>query len=254
MLKKVLQGYTEKYYRSSAVESYEWAAQAVASRNPGRVLDVGCGGGDTVLVSKLSSINVELFGVEGHPDLAVEAKAKGIHVSSFDLNGEWTYDDNYFDAVHSSQVIEHIHNTRLFLSEIYRVLVPGGKAILTSENLCSLLNLSAVAIGYTPFSLINVCGWYLGNPFGLHVGRTMEEHAGRAMPPVTDPAFSGVAGHIRVLSVPQAYALMEKTGFVDIEVRSIGLMPFPKWLGRPLESVMWRRGHWLLMCGSKKMQ
>src|SRR5690606_9385233 len=41
-------------------------------------------------------------------------------------------DDNRYDLVASFQVIEHIQNDKLFLSEIYRVLKPGGTALLTT--------------------------------------------------------------------------------------------------------------------------
>lgn len=43
--------------------------------------------------------------------------------------------DNQFDTVVSFQVIEHIKDDSKFLSEIYRVLKPGGKAVLTTPNI-----------------------------------------------------------------------------------------------------------------------
>lgn len=43
--------------------------------------------------------------------------------------------DNSVDVVVSFQVIEHIKNDKLFLQEIQRVLVPGGKLIITTPNL-----------------------------------------------------------------------------------------------------------------------
>ena len=42
--------------------------------------------------------------------------------------------DNSFDTVVSFQVIEHIKDDRLFLQEIYRVLRPGGVALITTPN------------------------------------------------------------------------------------------------------------------------
>ncbi len=42
--------------------------------------------------------------------------------------------DNSFDTVVSFQVIEHIQKDKLFLEEIYRVLKPGGKAIISTPN------------------------------------------------------------------------------------------------------------------------
>jgi 2-polyprenyl-3-methyl-5-hydroxy-6-metoxy-1,4-benzoquinol methylase len=42
--------------------------------------------------------------------------------------------DNAYDTVVSFQVIEHIQDDALFLQEIYRVLKPGGMAMLTTPN------------------------------------------------------------------------------------------------------------------------
>lgn len=52
-------------------------------------------------------------------------------------NAEWMripYEDNHFDYVFIKSVIEHICNTDLFLSEIYRVLKPGGKVIILTPD------------------------------------------------------------------------------------------------------------------------
>jgi SAM-dependent methyltransferase len=49
-------------------------------------------------------------------------------------------ENNSFDTVVSFQVIEHIPNDRLFLQEIYRVLKPGGKAIISTPNITHTLS------------------------------------------------------------------------------------------------------------------
>ena len=43
-------------------------------------------------------------------------------------------EDNSVDFVVTFQVIEHIQDDKMFLREIYRVLKPGGKVILTTPN------------------------------------------------------------------------------------------------------------------------
>lgn len=43
--------------------------------------------------------------------------------------------DNHYDVVVSFQVIEHIKDDLGYLKEIYRVLKPGGKALITTPNI-----------------------------------------------------------------------------------------------------------------------
>jgi len=241
MIVRALQRMVVGAHARSCQRSDDWSGQRVARLRPESLLDVGCGDGSFLF--RYIDYKPKLFcGIEASPELMKKAAAKGIQVQAVDLNGVWPYADNTFDAVHCSQVIEHLHNTRLFAHEILRVLKPGGTAFITSENLTSFLNTGAMMLGYTPFTLMRCCGWFLGNPLGLHAGEHVPEGV-----PMTDPAFAGVTGHVRALSVVQAEELFEKVGFVNVRVSSIGLMPLPDWIGKPLEGLMYRRGHLLLI-------
>jgi SAM-dependent methyltransferase len=244
MLVRLMQSMVSTGYLRSCQRCNDWSGRQAAALRPKSVLDVGCADGSFLF--RYLDYKPEVFhGIEASPSLRKQAEAKGILVTAVDLNGVWPYPDNTFDVVHCSQVIEHLHNTRLFVQEMKRVLKPGGTALVTSENLTSFLNTGAMMLGYTPFTLMRVCGWYLGNPLGLHYQEHVEEGV-----PITDPAFAGVTGHIRALSVLQAKELFERVGF-PAEVSSIGLMPLPDWLGTKLESLMYRRGHLLLIKARK---
>jgi SAM-dependent methyltransferase len=244
MIFKFIRDQVARDRHASCTRCHDWGVTRVAQLKPKALLDVGCGDG-FYLKSHLGYTPALYCGIEAAPALRRKAEANGLQVAAVDLNGPWPYAGNTFDVLHSSQVIEYLHNTRLFVQEMHRVLKPGGTAIVGSENLTSFLNLGALALGYTPFSLMRVCGWYLGNPLGLHAGETDEEGV-----PITDPAFAGVTGHIRVLSVVQAKELFEKVGF-QTEARSMGLMPVPDALGRHLEQWMPRRGHFLVIEATK---
>jgi SAM-dependent methyltransferase len=227
-------------WRIGMRRSDDWAGAIVASLKPATVLDVGCGDGSKLL-RYLDYTPKLLCGVEASPSHKIEAEKRGFQVSSFDLNGRWPFPDNSFDVVHCAYLIEHLHNTRLFVMETFRVLKPGGTAVMTSENLCSWLNLGAMLLGYTPFTLINCCGWYLGNPLGLYANESHPEFI-----PIDHPAFAGVVGHVRALSVPQAKDLFEKVGFRS-EVSSLGLLPLFGWVGKLFERWCYRRGHFLMI-------
>ncbi len=244
MIVRLMQKMVSAAYLDSCQRCNDWSGREVARLRPQSVLDVGCGDG-SFLFRYLDYKPSAFQGIEASPSLKAQSEARGIKVTAVDLNGVWPYADNTFEVVHCSQVIEHLHNTRLFVQELRRVLKPGGTALVTSENLTSFLNLGAMAMGYTPFTLMRMCGWYLGNPLGLHYQEHVEEGV-----PITDPAYAGVTGHIRALGVLQAKELFDKLEF-PVEVSSIGLMPLPNFLGKPLEPLLYRRGHLLLIKARK---
>jgi SAM-dependent methyltransferase len=218
----------------------QWVGQAAAGLNPDSLIDIGCGDGE-LLFRYLKNIPREFYGVEGAPEHVAKAEKRGIKVLNFDLNGRWPFEEGKFDVVFSSQVIEHLHNTRLFVEEAYRVLKPGGTAIVASENLCSLLNTGAMCLGYTPFSLMQVCGRFLGNPLGLHYNEPIGEPL-----PIDHPAFAGVSGHIRVLTVRQAREIFALAGF-EVKAWSVSILPLPDVLSRALEKFIHHRGHYLIV-------
>ncbi len=87
---------------------------------------------------------------------------------------------------------------------------------------------------------MRTCGRYLGNPLGLHYDETTQEPL-----PIEHPAFSGVSGHVRVLTVRQARELFEWAGF-EVDVRSISILPLPDWLSQLIN-----RGHYMLIRARK---
>jgi ubiquinone/menaquinone biosynthesis C-methylase UbiE len=108
---------------------------ALANVAPGdRMLDLGCGAGE--LAADLAHAGRRVIAVDvaqaaldrarrRHPELDLRLIA---------LDGPLPFADGDFDAVWSSEVIEHVADTARWLSEVRRVLVPGGRVLLTTPS------------------------------------------------------------------------------------------------------------------------
>jgi SAM-dependent methyltransferase len=111
------------------------------------------------------------------------------------------------------QVIEHLHDPAQFLSECRRILVRDGSLILATESLSSLPNRLALLVGKAPFSLQPCCGRYYGGwKKGVVTPFKQVER--------TSPVWSGVNGHVRVLTPGQLRGLMIDAGFKVQAARS----------------------------------
>src|SRR5262249_14249516 len=106
-----------------------------APQNGARVLDVGCGSG--VLLARMQALGWQVEGIEVDPDGVNAARARGVQVRLGTLEQQ-KFIDNYFEAVHSAHVIEHVFDPLSLLRECYRILKPGGTLIVLTPNIASL--------------------------------------------------------------------------------------------------------------------
>ena len=98
------------------------------------ILDVGCGNGSTL--RHLQGLGyTDLHGLEISPYAIRRLGACGINMHSGVLPSI-PLPDASFDAVIASQVLEHIIRRRRFVSEIRRVLKPGGDAFIFVPDNC----------------------------------------------------------------------------------------------------------------------
>jgi len=100
----------------------------------GNVLEIGCGEGYGI--TELAPKAEQYFALDKYNTaISEELKEKNnIIFKQMEVPPLKGIDNNSIDFVVTFQVIEHINNDELFISEIYRVLRPGGKLILTTPN------------------------------------------------------------------------------------------------------------------------
>lgn len=99
-------------------------------------LDVGCATG--ALVEHAARRGWEARGVEVcGPAAEYGRRVRGVTILEGTLQ-EAAFPADSFDFVHSSHVIEHVPEPGLFLSEIFRVLKPGGWCVTVTPNRTSL--------------------------------------------------------------------------------------------------------------------
>jgi SAM-dependent methyltransferase len=98
---------------------------------PGRdldLLDIGCGAGN--MIHHLSRYGT-VKGVEIDPRPVAVARRRGYDVDQGDATQGLAYDEASFDVVTALDVIEHNQDDVSILREVYRVLKPGGHAVVS---------------------------------------------------------------------------------------------------------------------------
>jgi SAM-dependent methyltransferase len=100
----------------------------------GSVLDWGCNHAPTAcLVKMLRGEAVKLYGTDVHGDnFGAFYDFAGLRYTQLQHHSLLPYEDNFFDAVIGTAVLEHVPNDSASLNEIYRVLRPGGVFVVTT--------------------------------------------------------------------------------------------------------------------------
>lgn len=131
-----------------AINRYQYKInlfQKIANSTQGKdLLEVGCGLG--LEMAKLAELGFNVTGIDISPR-AIELC--NLYLNKKNLNGlaeiqnaeKMNFRDEYFDIVYSSGVLQHTPNIHRSISEIYRVLKPGGKVFIILYHKYSWFNL-----------------------------------------------------------------------------------------------------------------
>ncbi|MEK7504311.1 MAG: class I SAM-dependent methyltransferase [Patescibacteria group bacterium] len=136
----------DKYYEPTILSRvFSFLVQSVPGipkrpdKKPWRVLDVGCGSGDTLIA--LKKLGWEVYGLEIDRNAIKLAKKRGL--TNIKLGGYEKiedFPDNYFDCIRLYHVIEHLPNPHHCLQLIYKKLKKGGEIVLGTPNAKSMVS------------------------------------------------------------------------------------------------------------------
>lgn len=125
----------------------------MVDKKAGKILEVGCGRGETTKVIKGHFRNSKILAIDYDQkqiDKAKSAAHKNIEFRQMDAT-DLELKNNSFDAVFSFNALHHIKNYPLALKEIYRVLRKGGHFYvmdLTKSFFCPMVHFFAPGEAY----------------------------------------------------------------------------------------------------------
>lgn len=129
----------KKYRRTTATDpQMRRIIRSLSIAPSDRILDIGCGVGDYTAAIR-NQRPCAVTGID-HSVLAAVAKYPHLHFTPVDCNNVLPYEDASFDKVISINLIEHLIDPEMFLTECRRILKPDGMIIITTANRAFLLH------------------------------------------------------------------------------------------------------------------
>ena len=172
-------------------------------RPPERFLDVGCG--DGYFCEKVRDLfTADVTGVDVSEKACRQARSRGLQALTIEPEALIPLPDEAFDTVFCGEVIEHVADTDLLLSEARRVLIVGGHLILTTPNLAAWYNRILLLFGLQP--ILSEVSYR--SKFG-HIFRFL----GEGGKPV---------GHLRNFTRRSLTGFIEAQGFEILSLRACG--------------------------------
>jgi SAM-dependent methyltransferase len=94
-----------------------------------RILDAGCGTGRNL--GEFASLG-EVRGVDSSPEAIEFCHRRGVPGASEGRLESLPFDDDSFDLIFATDVLEHLEDDRMVMRELRRVAAPGGRLLATA--------------------------------------------------------------------------------------------------------------------------
>lgn len=158
----------------------------------GKILDLGCGTGDTLIL--LKKLGWDVYGMDMDENAITTAKKRRLNnLKLGTYNSLDEYPDNFFDAIRLYHVIEHLDNPSLCLSLIRKKLRRGGELIMGTPNMESLVS---KIFKFYWYNLDSPRHLFIFSPCTL---RKLAERNGFSVKKIEFCSAGGIAGSIQYL-------------------------------------------------------
>ena len=107
-----------------------------------RILDLGCGDGQ--LTERIAATGAVVQGFDASPEMAAAARSRGVAVDEGTAE-RLPYADRSFDAVFSNAALHWMRDQDGMMSEVHRVLKPGGRFV---AEMGALGNIAAIRVAF----------------------------------------------------------------------------------------------------------
>ena len=120
----------------TAVDARSAVVAAVAEARPERVLEVGCGWGELARWIA-ADVHAAVVAIDLSPHMVELARSNGVEAEVADVQ-ELPFADRSFDVVVAAWMLYHVPDRDQAVSEIARVLRPGGRLVAVTNSVLHL--------------------------------------------------------------------------------------------------------------------
>jgi len=186
------------------------------------LVDAGCNTGEMSIRAIRATGAGSAIGLEIDPGAASKANGDLVRVIVSDLDSAVPLATESVKAVFAHHVFAHLTSHDTFIREVWRILIPGGSCVVSTENLSAWHNIFALSMGFQDFSHNPSSVWYLGNPLSPHYRQR------------TPPSFST---HYKVFTPRSLREIFVAYGFKVDKWIGTGFYPAPRPVSKLLESI-----------------
>jgi len=138
-----LAGRKAAYRFAEGPDAHDIVLQAVAEARPTRILEVGCGEGE--LAERMQAeLGVEVAALDQSERMVELTRARGVEAIVGDVQ-ELPFADGEFDCALAAWMLYHVPDLDRALSELARVLRPGGRLVAVTIGLDHMRELRRLA-------------------------------------------------------------------------------------------------------------